>query len=241
VKKLLLVLAAVAALGVGLIAVAAAGAQEGDDGPVPNFLGRVAEKLGITEDELTAAVKDVRLEIVDERLAAGEITEEEAAAIRERVESGEAGLHPGGPGPRHCRVGGHLVALTARVLGIEAQDVMVGLQQGKSFVEIAEENGMGAAEYKAALIGAVEAKLAELVEQGRITEEQAREKLARFTEYLDKIINHHPEPGQAAQCRHHRPDGPGPDGAPFGGFRPFEGEPPIDGEPPVESSRETDA
>ena len=116
---------------------------------------------------------------------------------------------------------------------------MAGLQQGKSFVEIAAENGMGEDEYKTALTEAFETKLAELVEQGRITEEQAREKLARFTEYLDEIINHNPEPGQAAQCRHDRPHGPRPEGAPFGGF-PFQGEPPIDA-PVDETSGDTEA
>ena len=241
-KKLLLVLAAVAALGVGLIAVAAAGAQEGEDGPVQSFLGRVADKLGITEEQLSTAVTDVRLEVIDEKLAAGEITEEQAVEMRERAESGEFGLRPGDhPRPGHCRAGGHLVEATARILGIEPQKVMAGLQQGKSFVEIAAENGMGEDEYKAALTEAFETKLAQLVEQGRITEEEAREKLARFTEYLDKIINHHPEPGQAAQCRHERPRGPRPDGAPNGDLRPFQGEPPMDDTPADETSRDTEA
>jgi len=212
-KKLLLVLAATAALGVGLMAVAVAGAQEGEeDGPVQNFVGRLAEKLGISEDELTTAVKDVELEMVDQALAEGRITEEQAAQMRERIENGELRF----PGPRHhgdrCELGGRFVRMTAEILGIEPQAVIDGLQGGKSLAQIAEENGLGVDEYKAALTAAVEDNLAEKVEEGYITQEQADRMLANFNENVDRIINHEPEPGRPGPCRGHRQQGPRPDG-----------------------------
>ncbi len=64
-KRVLLILGAVAALAVGLIAVAGAGAQEGPaSGRVGDFVTRLADRLGISEDELTSAVKDVEIEVL---------------------------------------------------------------------------------------------------------------------------------------------------------------------------------
>jgi hypothetical protein len=214
-KKLLLPIAAVAALSVALFAVASVGAQEGTgDTPVQTFVSKLAAKLGISEDQLTTAVKDVELEMVDEALAAGRITEEQATEMRDRIENGE--LHfPGGRGPhgRGCEAGGRFVYATAEVLGIEESAVINGLQAGKSLVTIAGENGMGADEFKAALTAEVQATLAEKVADGTLTQEEADEKLAKFNENVDRVINHVPDPDQPGRCRGHRPDGPGPDGA----------------------------
>jgi hypothetical protein len=211
-KKVLLILAAVGALGVGLIAVASAGAQEGeDDGPFRNFLGRVAEKLGISEDELRTAVQDVELEMIDEALADGRITEEQADRMRERVESGDLRF-PGRPGGHHgrCIVAYHLVEETARILGIEESEVIDALKDGQSLAQIAEAHGMSVDEYKAELTNATGEKLAQAVENGRITQERADEMLAKFTENIDRIINHVPDPDGPRPCRGPRPDGDAP-------------------------------
>src|SRR5437867_12790359 len=89
-KKYLLIAAAVLAVGIGAVVITGAAAQQGDSNG-RSFLGRVADKLGIGEDKLTAAVKDARIDQINERLAAGEITQEPADPPKERVESGKCG------------------------------------------------------------------------------------------------------------------------------------------------------
>ena len=66
-KRLLIVLAALAALGLGAVAIGGAvtSAQEGD-GPVGTFLSKLADKLGVSEDELKTAIQDTRIEMIDE-------------------------------------------------------------------------------------------------------------------------------------------------------------------------------
>jgi hypothetical protein len=205
-KKMLLILAAFGALGFGLIAVAGAGAQEGEDVPVRNFLGRVAEKLDVSEEELGTAVKDVELEMIDEALAEGRISEEQAAEMRERVANGELRF-PGRPGHHgRCLVAHQLVEETARILEIEPREVIAALEEGKGLAEIAQEHGMSVDEYKAELTAAVEAKLAGAVENGRITQEQADEMLEKFTQNFDRIINHHIDEDGPRPCRGPRPD-----------------------------------
>ena len=201
-KKLLLPIAVVAALAVGLFVVAGAGAQEGerDSGPVRTFVSRLASRLGISEDQLTTAVKDTELEMVDEALADGRITKEQAANMRERIESGDLRFL-GRPGIGHrCEAGGRLAYATAEVLGVEESEVIDGLKAGKSLVTVAGENGIGADEFKAALTAEVESDLAEKVADGGLTQAQADNMLAKFTENVDRVINHVPDSDQPGVC-----------------------------------------
>jgi hypothetical protein len=54
------------------------------------LLARVAANLGVSVDELVAAFTTARLEMIDEALAAGEITAEQAQAMKERIEARQA-------------------------------------------------------------------------------------------------------------------------------------------------------
>jgi uncharacterized membrane protein len=204
-KKGLLALAAVLALSVGALAVVGVGAQEGQDGEGRSFFGRVAEKLGITEDQLNTAVKDSQTDIINEKLAAGEITQEQADRAKERIAEGKFRF-PGRGGRHHggghwCRIGAKFVDSTATILQVEPSVVADGLQQGKSLAEIAAEHGMSAEDYKAALSAAYKSELDERVASGDITQERADHKLAEFNEYLDRIINHKPDPDNVQKCR----------------------------------------
>lgn len=92
-KVMVSVLAAVLLLtlaGVGTVLAQDEGSTATDEGTgAPSFLARVAEKLGITEEELSSAVNEVRQEMRDEArlkaldkaVAEGYITQEEAGEI----------------------------------------------------------------------------------------------------------------------------------------------------------------
>ncbi len=51
------------------------------------LLDKVAANLGISVDTLVAAFEDARLQSIDEALAAGQITEEQATALKQRIET----------------------------------------------------------------------------------------------------------------------------------------------------------
>ena len=55
--------------------------------PTTTFLEKVAANLGVTVDELAAAFEAARLEGIDEAVASGLLTEEEAEALKLRLES----------------------------------------------------------------------------------------------------------------------------------------------------------
>ena len=184
-----LVLALAAAVVVGG---AATSAQE-DDGPVGTFLGKVAEKLGISEDQLTTAIKDARLEQVDEAVAEGRLTEEQAAQIKERIENSEYGfgLGPGfrfGDG-RHVG-GGLILDAAAEVLGMEKADLVEALKvDGATLASVAEAQGKDADTFKAELLAAVKADLNAKVADGTITQERADAKYSNIEENIDAILS----------------------------------------------------
>ncbi len=213
-KRVLLILGAVAALAVGLIAVAGAGAQEGPaGGRVGDFVTRLADRLGISEDELTDAVKDVEIDMVNQAVEEGRLTEQQGAEAIERIENGPVHLPGNGrDGPRPYRAQAFIIDAAAEVLGLEKDDLKAKLAEGMSLAEIAEEQGMTVEDFTAALTSEVEADLQAKVDAGEITQEQMDRLLEGFTSHVDKLINFHPEPGAPGPCRGHR--GPPPEGEP---------------------------
>ncbi len=208
-----LVVAAVLALAGAAVGFVAA-QTDGDGGPAagdrPNFVGGLAENLGIAQEELEAAIRQTGLDLVDEAVAAGRMSEEKAAKIRERIESGEG--VPFFQHHRPHRQGGQVVGKVAEFLGLTPQEVVEALKDGQSLAQIAEENGVSSDKLSAFLLGELEARLAEAVENGGISQEQADQALERASEQIDRLINH----GGLPKARPHRF---GPKGRFDGGFR----------------------
>jgi len=159
------------------------------------YLDALAANLGISRDSLDQALTDTALEMVDQALADGSITQEEADNIKERINSGD--FAPFGPGFGHGSkkgfhrgfdVGVKLEDL-ATFLGVDVSVIHEGLVNEQSLAEIAEANGKSRDELKTHITSNVEEKLAELVADGSITQEQADEKLQNFTDQLDEMID----------------------------------------------------
>jgi hypothetical protein len=169
------------------------------------FREKLAENLGISEEELTQAFEDTALALVDEAEADGDLTTEQADRLRERIEEGGFPLLP----PPHvggCR-GGGLVRQTAEFLGIEVETVVEALRDEQSLAQVAEANGQTAEALSAHLVGELEARLTKAVENERLTQEQADEMLANAKEHIDEAIN---ETGPlACSFKHHHFPGPG--------------------------------
>jgi hypothetical protein len=160
------------------------------EGPLRNFIGRLAENLGISEDDLNTAIKDTQLELLDEAVAEGRIDEERAAEIRERIESGEGfkfGFRHGKGHRLH-----HGIEEVAEFLGIEESAVRAGLEEGQSLGEIATANGSSPQALIDHLVGQLQERLARAVENERITQERADEILANATERITNFVNGQP-------------------------------------------------
>ena len=204
-KRLLIVLAALAALGLGAIAIGGAvtSAQEGD-GPIGGFLAKVAQKLGVTEDELNTAIHDAKIETIDEMVADGRLTEDQAAKLKERVDEGGPGFgfgprfgegrFRGGHGFCHRAVGG-IIEASAEVLDMSVDDLKAQLKDGKSLAEVAEAQGMSVDDFKAGFLDKGKAKLDALVGEDKLTQDRADSLYQRLQDNIDNIVNAHPGDG----------------------------------------------
>jgi predicted DNA-binding protein YlxM (UPF0122 family) len=148
---------------------AATSAQEGD-GPVETFLARVAEKLGIGEEQLSGAIQEVQSEMLDESVAEGRISEDKAERLRERIEQGPQSLMGFGHGmrfkdglSRQFLPFRHFMATDglADLLGMEQKEITAQLKEGKSLSEIAEGQGVS----REALIDALVSQAAETMKE----------------------------------------------------------------------------
>ncbi|MCI0842796.1 MAG: hypothetical protein J4N36_03445 [Chloroflexi bacterium] len=203
-KRILILGGVLAALAVGIVAVAGAGAQEdtSEDRPADHYLELLAENLGVTVEELEGALTQSHLDLINEKVADGTITEEEAAEIIERIESGEGRLFPPFGGGRHGGGHGHIQRLvglvvenSAEVLGMEVEALKDELHAGNSLADVATAQGLDVEQFKADVLTAVAADLDEKVADGSITQEQADRILAKITESIDRIVEKVPGEG----------------------------------------------
>ena len=219
-KGLVVVVLGALVLGVGVLMTTGAGAQEGDAQKLgERFVAETAERLGVTPEELTSAMTDAQYEIIDDAVAEGRLTEDDAAKLKERIEEygplsviGRRHRDRDGEGPCH---GARLVVGAAgEVLGKEPAEVAAAVKAGESLAEQAEAQGMSVEDFKMALLAAVKATLQTKVDEGTITQVQADRIFAGIEEHVDRIVNFEGQGGDGP-CdrpgdRRHRPAEPMP-------------------------------
>lgn len=139
-----------------------------------------------------AAERGTRLrETLQELVDAGTITAAQADAVTEHLvaqapERGELrGGHRGGRGHRPGMDG----EVVAELLGIDAADLRSGLRDGQSIAELAEANGVDVQTVIDALVDEAASHLDLAVENGRLTEDEAAEKLVDVTERVTARVN----------------------------------------------------
>jgi len=175
-----------------------------------------AKQLGVEASELDAALKKALSNRVDAAVAAGDITEAQGEAMKERIAAGEIPLVGVGPGGGHKGFGHHFGGLDAAAdyLGITEGALRTSLRGGSTLAELAEEKGKSVDGLKDALVAAAKADLAEAVEDGRLTAAQQAEVVADLPDRIDDLVN-----GELGLRGGHGPRGPGFGGSAFGGFR----------------------
>ena len=179
------VVAVLAATG-GALAAKGDGAKRPDRNAV---LNDVAKRLGIDAAKLKGAFKAAALARVDAALAAGDITSEQAARAKARINAGEAPLlaPPRGPrdphgfafgrrghgGPalgmpglrgRGAKEGGPFAA-AAKFLGLTQQELLTQIRDGKSLADVARAKGKSVDDLKQAILSALTADLKEHVDK----------------------------------------------------------------------------
>jgi hypothetical protein len=184
------------------------------------FLDTLASELGTDRDGLVTAGTTAALAAIDAAVEAGDLTEERAADIRERIEAFDGDgcgflghgigfdrgfVHGFGPGLARGFLGGDVLEAAADALGIESSELIDQLADAGSLQAVAEDAGVSYDAVKSAVLAAIGEDLDAAVDEG-LSQERADAALERITTWLD-------DGGEIGGFREHHRFGPwgGPD------------------------------
>lgn len=207
---------ALAAAGVLTVAgvagtIAAVNAQQPSPSPSPpaaaqqradDYLNRLAQNLGVTVDRLSAALQQTALQEVDAALQRGDITADQAQQARARINSGDIGrfgfgfgIGRGGdrgrgfgPGASHEEI--------AQFLGVTAEQLRTELN-GTSLAQVAQNHGRTRAQLVQFLVSSAQQEFAQAVQAGRLTQQQADQRLAELQSRIEQMVDRVHQPRQA--------------------------------------------
>jgi len=147
-------------------------------------LARVAEKRGVSVEQLQGDMKTRLLARIDAAEKAGRISPERAALLRQRVSEGSLCA-----GRQHVRariaVRG-MVRAAADFLGLDREELRTQLP-GSSLAGLAEKQGKSASALEAAMIAPAKARLVTAVANGRITQAHADIALDRLEKVAERL------------------------------------------------------
>jgi uncharacterized protein YidB (DUF937 family) len=167
-----------------------------------DFIARLAQNLGVSADKLRDALKQTALQEVDAAAARGDITAQQAQQAKDHINAGEVGpfgfavgpggFGPGGPGGRGFGVAPDQLA---QFLGVTAQQLHTELD-GKSLAQVAQAHGKSRDQLIQFLTTAAQQRLAADVQAGRLTQQQADQRLNDLKARIDQIVDRVHQPGQ---------------------------------------------
>jgi hypothetical protein len=148
-------------------------------------LARIAERRGISVEQLQASIKTRLLARVDAALAAGKIDSAQAAKLRDRIENASFCSSARRHEVRH-RVR-HLLAAAADYLGLTRAELRQQLP-GTSLGALAVKQGKTVQGLEAAMLAQAKERLAKAVSAGTITQAQADMRLERLQRLVDRLV-----------------------------------------------------
>ncbi|MGH2416866.1 MAG: hypothetical protein ACRDFY_00895, partial [Candidatus Limnocylindria bacterium] len=159
------------------------------------FMDAFATELGATRDEVIAAGKAAANAALDAAVAAGDVSEERATEIRERIEAYDGSGcafgaafrlgfgHGFGRGEARGFLGGDVFEAAAEALGIESSELITRLDDAGSLEALAGEQGVAYDDVKTAILTSVQADLDAAVAEG-MDAERADAVIERLTTWL---------------------------------------------------------
>ena len=151
-----------------------------------------ADELGVSVDDLLPAAKAASIAAIDAAVAAGDLTEERATALKEKIDAFDGNGcrffgHPffgGGHGGPKAHFGGPLLSVAAEALGIEPGELMQALRGGDSLQDVATAQGKDYDTVKQEILDAAKTKLDAAVADG-LDQARADAALTELDEALD--------------------------------------------------------
>ena len=155
-------------------------------------LANAAKRLGVSAQDLRAALSAAEAAQLDAAVRAGELTRKQADRIKEHRRADRTVLRLG-PGRHHGSPRGHRVAGpqlmqdAASALGISHERLLKQLQVGRTLDQVAEDRGTSLTAVKTAVRAAATKRLDADLKAGRITEGEHADMAEHLGEHLDRL------------------------------------------------------
>jgi hypothetical protein len=153
-----------------------------------------AKQLGVPSSDLSSALKKALENRVDAAVADGRLTKEEAARIKEHIQSGELPLffgapHRGGIVPGFGPARHHGLDAAAKYLGLTEEQLRTELESGKTLAQVAQAQGKSVDGLVDTLVADFKTHLDAGVKAGRLTQAKADEILKDVRERVTAHVN----------------------------------------------------
>ncbi|WP_436793719.1 hypothetical protein [Actinospongicola halichondriae] len=156
----------------------------------PNLVGAQTDDTTTDEGATDEADRPEQGAFLEEALAplvdAGTIDQGQADAVIAAIEE----ARPEGFGGHGRHHGRHVASeAVTDLLGMDAAELRELLADGQTLAEVGEANGVSVDDLAAALVSEMEERIAGAVEDGKLTQEEADEKLADATDRATATVN----------------------------------------------------
>jgi polyhydroxyalkanoate synthesis regulator phasin len=204
--------AGLAAVIIGVAAVEAAPSPSPSAGTSKNyaqvFVDKLAGILHLTPTQTQDALKQAQLQTIDQMLKDGQITQQQADALKTKINAGQ-GLGPIGGGFRHggpgFKASGTVMRdlmtaelnAAAAALHMSTADLQSALRSGKSLSDLETQQKVSDSAVQTAMKNAAKGVLDKAVKAGTITQAQADAILSRAGSGLNFRFGHKPEQEEA--------------------------------------------
>ncbi|HKF19564.1 MAG TPA: hypothetical protein VKF14_20565 [Candidatus Dormibacteraeota bacterium] len=142
-----------------------------------DFVAHLAQSLGVNQTRLQVALTRAASQTVDDAVARGDITSDQANTMKSRLTAGICGAHMGGFDISGA-VSQNVVAAAATALGTTPEHLRSQLDQGKSVSQIAPA-GMTEQQFATKMESAMKTQLDAKVKAGTMTQSQENQVLQR--------------------------------------------------------------
>ena len=151
-----------------------------------------AKNLGVEPSKLSAALKKAFEDRIDAAVAAGRLTKEQGAELKQRIESDDFPLFGppafghgfGAPHPFS-----HGLDAAASYLGLTEDELHSRLESGKTLAEVAKAQGKSVAGLKNAMVADAKKHLDAAVKAGRLSSAEEQRVLADLEQRIDDLVN----------------------------------------------------
>lgn len=155
-------------------------------------LAEIITANGGDVDAVTAQVVDNITALVNERVASGEMPQERADDILLNLDQLVNGIINGETPNRNNGVGqmpGQLRDAVVEATGLTLQEIIQQMRDGATLADVLTGAGVDLGTFQADILATAQSRLDEQVADGRITQEQADQRLQRLTDRLNVLLS----------------------------------------------------